>query len=321
MFLGGAPAFILSVGVATGATAASSPVLAVNFDPTLYSRPHEMVEVAPGRRLNLTCTGSGSPVVVLVAGVGAGSAAWRNVQGEIAKYTRVCAYDRAGYGFSDALTGEADATNAVADLARLLDAGGVAQPVVLVGHSAGALYSQLFSSEHPEKVSGVVLVDPTGLNDFRDVDSILTENERARKRANYPKVFESLDLCVDRTRARAGASVGQAGTECDPPLTGAPDLDVALRRQFADPKVAEANRSEMRNFNPPDADAIESVTTKQVRQRPFLLGAKPLIVLKPAVGSLQVSGERDCLPCLLRKLAGSSRPQRKQRRSTLSLVT
>lgn len=290
MLLGGTLAFILSIGLATGATAASPPVPAANFDPTLYSRPHQMVEVAPGRRVNLTCTGSGSPVVMLVSGIGAGSEAWRNVQGEIAKYTRVCAYDRAGYGFSDALAGEADATSAVADLAHLLDAGGVAQPVVLVAHSAGALYSQFFSGEHPEKVAGAVLVDPTGLNDFRDVDSILTEDERARKKANYPRMFESLDRCVDRARSRAGTSVGEAGTECDPPSTGAPDLDEALRRQFADPKVAEANRSEMRNFNPPDADAIESATTRQVRQRPFLLGDKPLIVLK--TGGRLPPGER-----------------------------
>ncbi len=272
---------------ASAACAATTPN--PSFDAGLYSQPAKLVEVARGRRLNLVCLGTGAPVVVLESGAGSfGASAWRSVQGEIAKFTRVCAYDRAGYGFSDRLIGEADAKSAVADLARLLKAGRLAQPVVLVGHSVGGLYAELFSSTYPQKVAGVVLVDPTGLNDFRIVNSILTDEERAEGRLSYPKMFERLNRCVDR--ARRGELVGEPGTECSPPSTGAPALDIALRRQFSDPKRAEAVRSEMRNFNPPDADAVESVTTSQVRATPFKLGDKPLIVLR--TGGRVPPGER-----------------------------
>jgi hypothetical protein len=94
-----------------------------------------------------------------------------------------------------------------------------------------------------------------------------------------------------RVCARSQAlPVGEPGTECAPPSTGAPALAIALRRQFSDPKRAEAVRSEMRNFNPPDADAVESVTTSQVRAAPFKLGDKAPIVLRS--GGRLPPGER-----------------------------
>ncbi|OZB00524.1 MAG: hypothetical protein B7X67_20750, partial [Rhizobiales bacterium 39-66-18] len=71
------------------------------FDQALYGKPGQLVDIDEGRRLNLVCQGSGSPTVIFEAGFGETSVTWRYVQGEIAKLTRACAYDRAGLGFSD----------------------------------------------------------------------------------------------------------------------------------------------------------------------------------------------------------------------------
>lgn len=119
-----------------------------------------MVEIAPGRRLNLYCTGKGSPTVVLDLGFGAPLLSWGYVQPAVATTTRVCSYERAGYGFSDVgpLPRTTDAI--VGDLHRLLTVARIAPPYVMVGHSMAGLDAQLFSDRYPSEVVGMVLIDP-----------------------------------------------------------------------------------------------------------------------------------------------------------------
>ncbi|MDZ4371001.1 MAG: alpha/beta fold hydrolase, partial [Phenylobacterium sp.] len=114
-----------------------------------------------GRSLNLRCSGRGSPVVILESGFGAGSTAWTKVQPLIARTTRVCAYDRAGYGFSDPGPEPRDGAAIARDLDAALDAAGVHGPYVVTAHSAGALYARLFAARRLGEVKGLVLVDPT----------------------------------------------------------------------------------------------------------------------------------------------------------------
>ncbi len=83
------------------------------------------------------CTGSGQPTVTLEAGSGNSMMTWRHVQAEVASFTRVCAYDRAGLGFSDAATRPSNDANIVDDLHRLLEAADIPIPIVFVGHSLG----------------------------------------------------------------------------------------------------------------------------------------------------------------------------------------
>jgi pimeloyl-ACP methyl ester carboxylesterase len=125
-----------------------------------YARPHQLVDIG-GRRLNLFCLGSGSPTVILDAGLGDDISAWRKVQGEIAGTTRVCAYDRAGYGFSDPAVLPRDAIALSKDLERLIRAARSAPPYVIVGGSIAALHTRLFVDAHLRDVVGVVLVDPS----------------------------------------------------------------------------------------------------------------------------------------------------------------
>jgi pimeloyl-ACP methyl ester carboxylesterase len=128
---------------------------------TRYDRPERMVRLPDGRRLNLRCSGRGSPTVILDAGFGSDASAWFKVQPQLARTTRVCAYDRAGYGFSDPGPLPRDGAAIARDLDAALSKAEINGPYVVVGHSAGALYGRLFAARRADEVVGLVLVDPT----------------------------------------------------------------------------------------------------------------------------------------------------------------
>jgi pimeloyl-ACP methyl ester carboxylesterase len=118
----------------------------------------ELVDVG-GHRLFISCTGTGSPTVVLESGLGQGSAYWARIAPTVATTTRVCAYDRAGRGSSEPATGAMDGAAIARDLHALLAASGNAGPYVLVGHSSGGVYVRVFAAAYPDEVAGVVLLD------------------------------------------------------------------------------------------------------------------------------------------------------------------
>lgn len=130
-------------------------------DATAKDRPDTLIELRDGRRLNMHCTGRGSPTVILESGYGAGVNGWIAVQPRIAAATRVCSYDRAGYGFSDPGPLPRDGAATARDLDEALDAAKMDGPFVMVGFSAGGLYSRLFAARRPGEVLGLVLLDPT----------------------------------------------------------------------------------------------------------------------------------------------------------------
>jgi pimeloyl-ACP methyl ester carboxylesterase len=122
--------------------------------------PGLLVQLHDGRRINLRCAGKGSPTVVLEGGFGADSHAWDRVEPQIARLTRVCAYDRAGYGFSDMGPLPRDGAAVAKDLDVALRAAKIDPPFILVGHSVGALYARIFADRRPRAVVGMVFVDP-----------------------------------------------------------------------------------------------------------------------------------------------------------------
>lgn len=145
-------------GVATATTPRAAPVIVGSG---------RLVGIGGGRSLFLDCVGSGSPTVVLEAGFLGDTGNWRDVQPQLGRTTRTCAYDRAGLGNSVALPGVHDAGDEINDLQRLLDAARIAPPYVLVGHSYGGLLVRLFAKAHPDETAGVVLVDAVGRNQMR----------------------------------------------------------------------------------------------------------------------------------------------------------
>lgn len=126
----------------------------------VYAKPAKLVRIDAGRRLNLRCMGNGAPTVLLESGAMADSMSWSKVQPLVARSTRVCAYDRAGLGFSDAGPLPRDVDAAVADLHALVRTAKIATPLVLVGHSLGSNIARRYADRYPSEVAGLVLADP-----------------------------------------------------------------------------------------------------------------------------------------------------------------
>ena len=97
--------------------------------------------------------------MILETGLGGSTVGWGFVQPEVARFTRVCSYDRAGMGYSDPGPSPRTARRIARELEQLLDRSGIAGPVVLVGASLGGFTVRLFASERAERVAGLVLVD------------------------------------------------------------------------------------------------------------------------------------------------------------------
>ena len=112
--------------------------------------PGQLIDVG-GSRLHLHCTGSGSPTVVLEPGLGAASST-SLIAPAVARDSKVCMYDRAGRGWSDAADGPQDGAHIAADLHTLLDRANVPGPYVLAGHSFGSLYILSFAAQFPDQV-------------------------------------------------------------------------------------------------------------------------------------------------------------------------
>ena len=127
---------------------------------TVYAKPQRLVELRDGRKIHLFCLGKGSPTVILTAGRGDWAAVWGKVQAPIALKTRVCTWDRAGFGFSDPSSAPQDVSHTTRDLTEAFKRANIDGPYVLVGHSMGAYESLLFADRHPRQVLGMVLVDP-----------------------------------------------------------------------------------------------------------------------------------------------------------------
>ena len=127
---------------------------------TVYAKPQQLVELRDGRKIHLFCLGKGTPTVILTAGLGDWAVVWGNVQAPIARETRVCAWDRAGFGFSDPSSAPQDVSHTTIDLEEALKRAKIDGPYVLVGHSMGGYESLLFADRHPPLVLGIVLIDP-----------------------------------------------------------------------------------------------------------------------------------------------------------------
>jgi pimeloyl-ACP methyl ester carboxylesterase len=187
-----------------------------------------LVDIGGGRKMYLQCRGAGSPTVVLVAGLRGSAEDW-NLAGkpgprvfpEVARFTRVCAYDRPGTPVgekpsrSDPVPQPTTAGAAVADLHALLTAAGEAGPYVLVAHSYGGLIGRLYASTYPDDVSGLVLVDALseGLRDAETPEQWATQRKLIEGDvrdgvAQYP-ALETIDVDRSFDQMRAAAPLRQ----------------------------------------------------------------------------------------------------------------
>ena len=120
----------------------------------------------PGRFINIgfqtmyvDCLGENKPTIIVDVGIAASSASWYKIAKELSKNTRICLYDRAGYGWSDSGRGERTTATIVHELKLLVKRAEIPGPYIIVGHSFGGFTARYFPSKFPEDVAGLVLVD------------------------------------------------------------------------------------------------------------------------------------------------------------------
>jgi len=128
--------------------------------------PGAMVDVG-GHRLHAVCAGSGTPTVVLESGIAASSLSWTYILPEIAKFTRACAYDRAGLAWSETARRPRLFGHIVDDLHAVLMNAGLSRPYVLAGHSFGCFVVCAYAAQHPEDTAGLVLIDAPAASQWR----------------------------------------------------------------------------------------------------------------------------------------------------------
>lgn len=173
--------WVVAGTVVLAAFGAVYQTLATKSAQKKYPAPGQLVDVG-GYRLHIYCVGEnkdGSPTVILEQGSGGISAAWVRVQPEVAKTTRVCAYDRAGMGWSDLSPEPCDAEHIATELHTLLHNAEIPGPYVLVGWSYGGLYVWRYAGQYPDDVIGMVLLDSSHPDQWRS-----TEAGRAQYESN-----------------------------------------------------------------------------------------------------------------------------------------
>ncbi|WP_041934163.1 alpha/beta fold hydrolase [Gloeothece verrucosa] len=137
--------------------------------------PGRLVDVG-GYKLHLNCVGQGSPTVIMDYGLGGLSPLWGLIEPQVAQWTQVCTYDRAGYGWSDPSQFPRTSEQMVEELHRLLTQAEINPPYILVGHSLGGLNMRLFASLYPEQVAGLVLVDAVPANVYSRLSPVFAKN-------------------------------------------------------------------------------------------------------------------------------------------------
>jgi pimeloyl-ACP methyl ester carboxylesterase len=168
-----------------------------------------LVAIGGGRSLYLECVGSGSPTVLLEAGFGADTFSWRDVQPEVSRSTRACAYDRAGTGNSVASPGVRDARDEIADLRRLLGRARAGPPYVLVGHSYGGVLARVFAHLYPTETAGLVLIDTMGRDGRRRQLAIWPASQAPEiRRGLATAVMGSVDLAAGEALASRVTTLG-----------------------------------------------------------------------------------------------------------------
>ena len=133
--------------------------VATAFERRQFRHPGRLIDVG-GHQLHIYCSGEGSPTVVLEAGAAGMSAAWGWVQPEVAKVTRVCSYDRAGLGWSEAGDRGYDPAAVAPALNALLARSGEHGPYILGGQGLGAAFATLYAASYGDTVAALVLIDP-----------------------------------------------------------------------------------------------------------------------------------------------------------------
>jgi len=249
------------------------------INPTRPSPPGKLVD-AGGHRLHLNCIGRASPTILMEAGAGDFSFDWSLVQPKVARFARVCTYDRAGYAWSE--TGPTPRTmqQIVYELHTGLSNAGIKSPYVLVGHSLGGLIVRVFANQYPKEVAGMVLVDSSHEDQSIVIMDRTTKKEKV---VHWRELASGKPIPPIRTTAPSSAGSNSASTrsrsnqtKLDAPYDRLP-LKVQEMRLWAisQPSYEAARASETFDFL---ADELARMFARRSETK-YPLGDIPLIVL------------------------------------------
>ena len=251
----------LFVALVIAGVAGSYETIQEQVDRSSMAMPGRLIDVG-GRNLYIHCTGSGGPTVVLISGLAEASTYWGGwIAPAVAQNTTVCAYDRAGQGWSDPPASPQDGVAVASDLHALLDRARVPGPFVLVGHSTGGAYARIFAARYPDQVTGMVMLDSQPNEAFTEIPGFPSFYNTIRPGS---ALFPSL--------ARIGVFrlINQLGADPLPPQT--------RKEESALTSTANLNRIQRDEFAqlPSTLKEAAALTT---------MGDRPLIVVTAAKGA------------------------------------
>jgi len=205
---------------------------------------------------------------VLVNGLGGSSPLWARIAAGAAATTRVCAYDRAGQGWSDDAPAPQDSAATARDLHRLLDVAGERGPFVLTGHSTGGVYAMTYAARYAEQVAGLVLLDSASPHQFTVLPAYAGQ---------YARMTRLYGVLPTLLRIGAGRLV---------PALSANDVPGAAGEQAAafanSPRSARTARDEVSTYSRAFEQAQELTS----------LGGKPLVVVSARETLARTAGWR-----------------------------
>ena len=228
-----------------------------------------------GHRMHMNCTGSGSPAIILDAAVGDDALTWGGVQPVLSETTRVCSYDRAGHGWSEALPGPRDADHIAAELHGLLLQAKVTGPIVLMGHSIAGLYMRDYASHYPADIAGIVFVD---------VSTPLQDENPAVKAADPKGLRQWLSMLLLRARYIAG--VPRLTGQCSGYLPGSTGQAGILQAEDLCDFPFHAVAAEMDSFN---QSGHETVHTGPYGALPILIFSQDVTTMRLPVSAQQTA--------------------------------
>ncbi|NJD19760.1 MAG: alpha/beta hydrolase, partial [Gemmatimonadetes bacterium] len=285
---------LLSLVVIAAGAGAAYQALATRRDSSRFPAVGSLVDVG-GRRLHLYCSGNGEPTVILDGPVGASHLIWTRVQPAIAEITRVCSYDRAGFGWSDAARGDRTSEAMAADLYALLRNAGVSGPYVLAANSLGGLNARLFALRHPEDVSGMILADSGHEDQFKRLPASAGVTSREVWALRVFRIAVRLGI----TRL-AGLALGEGSSAMLPESLRPGARAMGFRTAWVDAAYREVTQ----------AESGHAAAGLALANGPHpLLGDKPLVVLvrdSTDAQFIEQPGVREVWMALQAELAASS---------------
>jgi pimeloyl-ACP methyl ester carboxylesterase len=252
----------LAIGIVLllAAPGISYQVVESRADSHRFHQEGKSVDVG-GYKLNINCTGTGSLTVVLESGLGSPAIAWHSVQPGIANFTRVCSYDRAGYGWSDPGPMPRTLSQIAHELHTLLQNAGEKPPYILAAHSFGKSIVLVYTKLYPNEVAGMVLADG-GPNKLKLPPGIRALARNDLKRRQKSRMLAPALYFLGISRFLARKDIDGAGESI---------YDQEWSYDAIQPEYIRATTSEVEGqWNGDDESELVDVPT---------LGAKPLVVL------------------------------------------